>query len=46
MVGGLVQKQQVGVTQEELGKRDAHLPAARELGARALEVGDFEAEAG
>ena len=46
VVGGLVQKQQVGVTQEELGKRDAHLPAARELGARALKVGDLKAQAG
>ena len=46
MVGGLVQKQQVGVAQEELGERDAHLPAARELGARALKVGDLKAEAG
>ena len=46
VVGGLVQKQQVGVAQEELGERDAHLPAARELGAGALKVGDFEAQAG
>ena len=46
VVGGLVQQQQIGVAQEELGERDAHLPAARELGARALKVGDFEAQAG
>ena len=46
VVGGLVQKQQVGVAQEELSQRDTHLPAARELGARALKVGDFKAEAG
>ena len=46
VVGGLVQKQQVGVAQEELGERDAHLPAARELGARALKVGDLKAQAG
>ena len=46
VVGGLVQKQQVGVAQEELGQRDAHLPAARELGARALKVGDLKAQAG
>ena len=46
MVGGLIQKQQVRVAQEELGQRDAHLPAARELGARALKVGDLKAQAG
>ena len=43
---GLVQKEQVGMAQEELGQRDAHLPAARELGARALKVGDLKAQAG
>ncbi len=46
MVGGLVEKQQVGVAQEELRQRDAHLPAARELGARALKVGDLKAQTG
>ena len=46
VVGGLVQQQQVGVAQEELGQRDTHLPAARELGARALKVGDLKAQAG
>lgn len=46
MVSGFVQKQQVGVTQEELGKCDTHLPAAGELGARALKVGDLKAQAG
>lgn len=46
VVSGLVQKQQVGMAQEELGERDAHLPAARELGARALKVGDLKAQAG
>ena len=46
VVGGLVQKQQVGMAQEELGERDAHLPAARELGARALKVGDLKAQTG
>ena len=46
VVGGLVQKQQVGMAQEELGERDAHLPAAGELGARALKVGDLKAQAG
>ena len=46
MVGGLVQKQQVGVAQEELSQRDAHLPAARKLGARAIKVTDLKAQAG
>ena len=46
VVGGLVQKQQVGMAQEELGERDAHLPAARELGTRALKVGDLKAQTG
>ena len=46
MVGWLVKKQQVGMAQEELCQCDAHLPAARELGARALKVGDFETQAG
>ena len=46
VVSRLVQKQQVGVAQEELGECDAHLPAARELGARALKVGDLKAQAG
>ena len=34
------------MAQEELGERDAHLPSARELGARALKVGDLKAQAG
>ena len=46
VVGGLVQQQQVGVAQEELGERDAHLPAARELGARAPKIGNLKAQAG
>ena len=46
MVSGLVEQQQVWVAQEELSESDAHLPAARELGARALKVGDFKAETG
>ena len=28
MVGGLVEQQQVGLLQQQLGERDAHLPAA------------------
>ena len=31
MVGRLVQQQQVGFLQQQLGQRDAHLPSAREL---------------
>ena len=46
VVGGLVQKQQVGMAQEEFCQRDAHLPAAGELGARALKVGNLKAQAG
>ena len=46
VVSGLVQKQQVGMAQKELGERDAHLPAARELGAWALKVSDLKAQAG
>ena len=45
VVGGLVEQQQVGSAQEQLGERDAHLPAARELGAGAVEVLGREAEA-
>ena len=46
VVGGFVQKEQVGMAQEELCQRDAHLPAAGELGARAFKVGDLKAQAG
>ena len=31
MICGLVQKQQVGLRQQQLGQRDAHLPTAAEL---------------
>ena len=46
VVGGLVQQQQVGMAQEELCQRNTHLPAARELGTRALKVGDLKAQTG
>ena len=46
VVGGLVQEQQVGVAQEKLGERDAHLPAAGKLGAGTLKVGDLKAQTG
>ncbi len=38
VVGGLVEEQQIRMAQEQLGKRNAHLPAARELRTRAVEV--------
>ena len=31
VVGGLIEQQQIGLDQQELGQRDAHLPAARKL---------------
>ena len=45
VVRGLVEQQDVGAAQQQLRERDAHLPAARELAAVALEVGRPEAEA-
>ena len=45
VVGGLVQKQEAGFLQEQLGERDAHLPAAGELFGLALPVFLGEAEA-
>jgi len=44
VVGGLVHQQQVGAGQEQLGERDAHLPAARELLCAARRVLRGEAE--
>ena len=44
MVGRLVEEQEVGVLQEELREGDAHLPAAREVGCRLVEVLDRESE--
>ena len=46
MVGGLVEKQQVGFGQQQLGQRDAHLPAAAELVGLARPILFAEAEAG
>ncbi len=46
MVGGLVEQQQVGLGQQQLGQRDAHLPAAAELIGLARPVLLAEAEAG
>ena len=46
VVGGLVEQQQVGLCQQQLGQRNAHLPAAGELSVRRSPVGLGEAEAG
>ena len=45
MVGRLVEQQQAGLLQQQLGERDAHLPAAGELFGAALPVFFAEAEA-
>ena len=45
VVGGLVEQQEVGMAQQQLRERDAHLPAARELLGRLVEVLDGKAEA-
>ena len=44
VVGRLVEQQQVGVAQQQLRERDAHLPAAREVAGGLVEVLDGEAE--
>ena len=38
MVRGLVQEQEAGTTEQQLGQRDAHLPATRERLGRPVEV--------
>ena len=45
VVGGLVEEQQVGMAQQQLGERDAHLPPARELAGRLVEVSHGKAQA-
>ena len=45
MVGRLVEQQHVGALQQQLGKLDAHAPAAGKLGRGPLEVRAHEAEA-
>ena len=45
VVGGLVEQQEVGLLQQELGEGDAHLPAAGEFFGVALPVFLGEAEA-
>ena len=46
VIGGLVEKQQVGFFEQQFGERDAHLPAAGEGFDAALPVLFTEAEAG
>ena len=46
VVGGLVEQQQVGLGQQQLGQRDAHLPAAAELVGLPRPILFAEAEAG
>ncbi len=45
MVGRLIQQQEVGTLQQQLGQRDPHLPAAREGLDRLLVLFDREPEA-
>jgi len=45
VVGGLVEEQELRLLQQQGGQGDAHLPAAGELAAVAVEVGGLEAEA-
>ena len=44
MVGGLVEQQQVGASEQQLGQRDAHLPAAGKGLSRPVGVVGAEAE--
>ena len=45
VVGGLVEQQQVGLFEQQLGERDAHLPAAGELFGAAFPIALRKAEA-
>ena len=45
VVGGLVEQEQVGFTNKQLGERDAHLPASREIAGMAGHVVFLEAQA-
>ena len=45
VVGGLVEQKQVGFTNKQLGERDAHLPASREIAGMAGHVIFLEAQA-
>ena len=44
MVGRLVEQQQVRLAEQQLGQREAHLPAAGERVGRPLEIRRLEAE--
>ena len=46
VVGGLVEEQHVGLSQQQLCQLDAHTPAARELTRGPVEIAALEAEAG
>ena len=46
VIGGLVEQQQVGLLEQQLGERDAHLPAAGKFLGAAVPIGMREAEAG
>ncbi len=46
VVGGLVEQQDVGMAEEQLGQRDAHLPATGELGTRLIEIRRLKTQAG
>ncbi len=45
VIGRFVEQEQVGLRQQQLGQRDAHLPAARERRRRLVVVGGAEPEA-
>ena len=45
VIGGLVEQKQVGFANKQLGERDAHLPAAREIAGMAGHVVFLEAQA-
>ena len=46
VIGGLVEQQQIGFLQQELGERDAHLPAAGEFVGFARPIFFAESQAG
>ena len=45
VVGGLIEQQHVGATQQQLRQLDAHAPATAELARGSVEVGSFKAQA-
>ena len=46
VVGGLVEQQDVGMAEEQLGQRDTHLPATGELGTRLIEIRGLKTQTG